>query len=290
MANPQLEDGRIEIANEIGDVLAKTHFSPAESKILWAVLRKTYGWHKKSDKLSFSQFEGLTGLDRRHISRALQRLITRNILFSSKAGIRHISEYGLQKNYELWELTPKSAIESDTKIGNKLLPKSAIEHKTNLTPILTQSDTNFDKPIDEIGNKSIAKIINNNSKKHITKAITKAIEEEIVLPEWIENETWENYLEMRTKIKKPATEVAKPLLIKKLAKLKSEGEDPNEVLERSIMNSWQGLFALKNQSFGGTENGKPVYTQRPNAVDSRRNTQHTPEEYERSARENNVPD
>jgi hypothetical protein len=47
---------------------------------------------------------------------------------------------------------------------------------------------------------------------------------------------------------------------------------------------------IEYRKIGGTQNGKQGYTPRPNASDPRRNTQHTPEEYERSARENNIPD
>lgn len=70
----------------------------------------------------------------------------------------------------------------------------------------------------------------------------------VSLPNWIPEETWKSYIEMRTRIKKPATENAKSLIIKKLEELKSQGQDPKEVLEQSIMNSWQGVFPLKEPS------------------------------------------
>jgi len=47
---------------------------------------------------------------------------------------------------------------------------------------------------------------------------------------------------MRNKIKKPLTGYAVKLALNKLEKFKVAGEDPNAVLEQSVMNSWQGLF------------------------------------------------
>ena len=168
MANPQLEDGRTEIANEIVEALAKTYLSPAESKILWAVFRKTYGWHKKTDHISYSQFQEMTGLDKRHIGAPLQRLIDRKIIFSTNAGERKTSEYGIQKNWELWQLspesvtdkklnpllrngqtdtdscvrlTPKTVTASDTGRGDKLPPKTVTENHANPWSIEGQTDT-----------------------------------------------------------------------------------------------------------------------------------------------------
>ena len=43
MANPQSENGHIDIANEIGEALSRINFSAYESRILWVIWRKTYG-------------------------------------------------------------------------------------------------------------------------------------------------------------------------------------------------------------------------------------------------------
>ena len=61
-----------------------------------------------------------------------------------------------------------------------------------------------------------------------------------ILPDFIDKETWDDYLKTR---KKP-TKRAKVLLIKKLEEFRNAGDDPNEVLKRSIMNGWTGIFPL----------------------------------------------
>jgi len=44
---PQVEDGFIRIANDISKSLAKTHLSSYQSRILWVIFVKTYGFQKK---------------------------------------------------------------------------------------------------------------------------------------------------------------------------------------------------------------------------------------------------
>lgn len=58
---------------------------------------------------------------------------------------------------------------------------------------------------------------------------------------------WEDFLSVRKKIKKPASDLAQVLLLKDLATFKAQGHDPKKVLENSIKNNWQGLFAPKEE-------------------------------------------
>ncbi|GAH58490.1 unnamed protein product, partial [marine sediment metagenome] len=63
------------------------------------------------------------------------------------------------------------------------------------------------------------------------------------------------FLEMRKKKRAIPTERAKELLVKELGKLRSEGHDPNEVLNQSIMRNYTGVFPLK-----GGQNGHRGHT------------------------------
>ena len=65
---------------------------------------------------------------------------------------------------------------------------------------------------------------------------------------------WIGFVEMRRKLRKPLTDHASELIRQKLQTLKDSGEDPAEVLEQSIMNSWAGVFSLK---------GRRSYDQKP---------------------------
>lgn len=68
------------------------------------------------------------------------------------------------------------------------------------------------------------------------------------LPDWLDREAWDGFVAMRQSIKKPLTEAAVPLAIKKLADMRAAGQDPNAVLSQSVINSWQGLFPVKDES------------------------------------------
>jgi len=321
MANPQLEDGRTEIANETVEVLAKTYLSPAESKIIWAVFRKTYGWHKKTDHISYSQFEEMTGLDKRHIGAPLQRLIDRKIIFSTNAGERRISEYGIQKNWELWQLspesvtdkklnpllrngqtdtdsgnklTPESVTASDTGSGGKLTPKTVTVDKTNLTPVQGTSDTSVGQSDTGIGPNLLPKPVTTKAsyKSILQKQYTKT-NKIFVLPDWVEKEVWDDFMKMRARIKNsPLTEYGKKLLVNDLEKLKNQGNDPIRVIEESIKHGWKGFFPLnEKRNDGEKQNGSEfsaaagkshVATYQGNFK------QPAAEEYERSANAANV--
>jgi len=75
------------------------------------------------------------------------------------------------------------------------------------------------------------------------------------VPDEIRPEVWEAFEEMRKKIRKPMTVYAKKLIIKKLL---SMDDDPNDILEQSIMNSWQGLWPLKNGTMGAEPMAAPA--------------------------------
>ena len=73
----------------------------------------------------------------------------------------------------------------------------------------------------------------------------KATDVAFVLPDWIPKETWEQFLEMRKRIKKPPTDYAIKLLIDKLSRFRSNGQDVKQVLEKSITSGWQDVFEIK---------------------------------------------
>lgn len=79
------------------------------------------------------------------------------------------------------------------------------------------------------------------------------------LPEFINQETWQDFLDMRKAIKKPATPKAQELLVKKLTRFREQGQDPNLILEQSIINSWAGVFEIKADAKKRTHAGDTPY-------------------------------
>jgi len=58
---------------------------------------------------------------------------------------------------------------------------------------------------------------------------------------------WKDFKTMRTKIRKPLTERAEELIINELNKLATDEKIQVAILNQSIMNSWQGVFPLKDR-------------------------------------------
>lgn len=64
----------------------------------------------------------------------------------------------------------------------------------------------------------------------------------------IKEGVWGDFIEHRKKARKPLTKRACELALKALAKLKDEGNDPNDVIEQSILRGWLGLFPIQKSS------------------------------------------
>lgn len=124
MNNPQIENGHLDIANELVEVFSNIRLSPNEWNIIWAVWRKTYCWHKKEDWISFRQFRDATKMADSHISRTIKKLTLKKIL--TRSG-KYIS---FNKHYKEWNDLPKQ-VSLLTQTGNSYLPKQ-------VTPIYTK--------------------------------------------------------------------------------------------------------------------------------------------------------
>jgi phage replication O-like protein O len=126
MANPQRENGHIDIANELGEALAKIRIPGEAMQILWVVIRKTYGFQKKEDWIAKSQFVESTGLCKQHVNRALDKLIAMNIVTQkgyevTQKGYPGKLTYSLNKDYETWKPLPKK-VTTPKKYPKKVQP------------------------------------------------------------------------------------------------------------------------------------------------------------------------
>ena len=125
MANPQKENGYTPIANEILEALCQWNFSAYEFRIISFLLRKTYGFHKKEERITLAEFSAVTKIQRSHVCRTLKLLQKQNII--TKGGTGSAPSYKLQKDYEKWGVLPVGARgHGVTKGGNEVLPKGVI--------------------------------------------------------------------------------------------------------------------------------------------------------------------
>lgn len=137
MASPQKEDGYTPIANEIMEHLAKLYLSSQEWRVLIAILRKTYGYNKKEDTISLSQLAKITGMDRRHVHRAIGKLSPKQVIVVTHTGdSRHLT-YCFQKDYTKWchpygnsQVVTHTGDKTVTHMGTHKRKKENIKEKT----------------------------------------------------------------------------------------------------------------------------------------------------------------
>lgn len=70
-----------------------------------------------------------------------------------------------------------------------------------------------------------------------------------------------SFIDFRKSIKKPMTDHAVDLLIKKLNEMSPSIEDQIEIINQSIMNGWQGVFPLKDQGRSAQSVKQPYHKQ-----------------------------
>jgi uncharacterized protein YdaU (DUF1376 family) len=85
-----------------------------------------------------------------------------------------------------------------------------------------------------------------NSKEPKSKTMreTRLIIPPVQVPDWMPVDAWNDFVESRRKIRKPMTQNAIKLAISTLSKLKSEGNNVQEVIEQSILCGYSGLFPV----------------------------------------------
>lgn len=103
-----LENGYLRLANQIQDALCFVELSGREFRVLNAIVRLTYGWSKKEDRITNSLIADKTRLDVKHVSKAVLSLAYRKIINMRRIGqTRYI---GINTLLDSWAYTkPKCA-------------------------------------------------------------------------------------------------------------------------------------------------------------------------------------
>ena len=101
MGNPQLDDGHTRIANELLEAIISFPFTGRQTKIVMAIIRKTYGYQKKSDKLAQSVISTMTGIAKPHVSTTLKELAAMGVVTINSESFAHIIT--LNKRYKEWK-------------------------------------------------------------------------------------------------------------------------------------------------------------------------------------------
>lgn len=156
VANPQ-PDKFMKISLELADAFYKIRIPGEARQVLDFIIRKTYGYNKKEDWISLSQFVDATGLKKPTVVRAIHKLISMNLVIrkdnviqKDNAIIRkdNVSEkqenitYSLNKDYDTWKHLPKQA-----KRGRALSKK--------ITTVIRKDNVSLSEKIPTIDNTTI---------------------------------------------------------------------------------------------------------------------------------------
>ncbi|MGE0971153.1 replication protein [Klebsiella sp. WOUb02] len=162
-----LDDGFTRIANELLEAVMHAGLSQHQLLVFLAVMRKTYGFNKKSDWVSNEQLSELTGILPHKCSAAKSALVKRGILTQNGRVI------GINKTVSEWSSLPVKGTEKKPYLkkvtlpesGKKSLPESGNAHypnqvntkdnitkdkKDNITPIVPTGDECEKPPGDDV--------------------------------------------------------------------------------------------------------------------------------------------
>jgi len=152
-----INNGHIDIAHDIAEALMRINLSSYQYRIMWCIIRKTWGWHKSKDKISLTQFEIMTGLERRHINKALKDLKDKNIIVIDRNN--YINIYKFNSHYNTWKVKTSADIGTSADISTKVVPIQAPE----LVPI----EAHTEEKKETIQKKEIIDIFDYWNKKEI---------------------------------------------------------------------------------------------------------------------------
>lgn len=71
------------------------------------------------------------------------------------------------------------------------------------------------------------------------------------LPDWVPDDAWNDFEQMRVKRKKPLTDRARTIAVSKLDALRSDGHDVRAVIEQTVLHSWDTFYELRAARMNG---------------------------------------
>jgi len=118
-----IDDGYTRIANELLEAVMAADLTARQLKVVLAVIRKTYGFGKKFDRITNTQIAMMTGIHHTHVCKAKNEMIAMNIIVTNGHSI------GVNKVISDWNFEVSQVSESLAKVANKTLANSANWYK-----------------------------------------------------------------------------------------------------------------------------------------------------------------
>lgn len=216
-----------QIPNVLVDEYMKT-LNGSEYKIIIAIARKTFGWHKEYDRISYSQISEITGISSKEtINKALKILLEKNYIIAIKNNQSISYAINITENEPVQKM---NRYENCTSTGTKTVP---VEPKTGTETVHTK-ESNINKVKKNIG-------INKTTDK----------------PDTVSQEVWDEYVSLRKQKRTTVT----PLVVKGIEReAEKAGISLEQALTTCIERGWQGFKAdwVKPTGYDG-KGGKPAF-------------------------------
>ncbi len=254
---PQLEDGYIRIANELFDAVLKKLSSYRHTKIVLAIIRKTYGYQKKEDDITISQLAELTGIHRNHVGATVKDLERMRVINPIRSG-HHGMMIGINKHHSEWENEPVKARGIAPVARSKSTNLVEIE-ECNQIGISEQPKQLFDATKTVVQrNQNVAH--KRQPQKTTPKERRKPAAQDLPhAPDWIAEKAWTDFVEHRKQIKHPLTSLAAKRVIDKLGQLRADGYCPSKLIDIAIRNGWRDVFPRDEAKSASATSEKPKW-------------------------------
>jgi phage replication O-like protein O len=140
VANPQ-PDKFTKISNELMEAIPRYKFNGTQLRIIFVVVRYTYGFNRKDADLSLTFISKATGSHKEQVKRELNALINSKVIKIVKgAGFNTTRILALNKNYDEWDIEKgelKNIQEANQITGSE---KEQVQEANQITPTGSELD------------------------------------------------------------------------------------------------------------------------------------------------------
>lgn len=160
-----LDDGYLRLSNTLVDALCRTKLSDRESRVMFAVIRRTYGYGKATDWVCLEQLSDMTGIASSNICHAIKSLTARDIIIKDgrKVGVNPVVSAWKDKKSTVVN-SEKPSVKTDNIIvdsDNAIVETDSVDCQNRETQ---KKDTNT-KEIQKISSSNIAVAMTDKSLK-----------------------------------------------------------------------------------------------------------------------------
>lgn len=235
-----IENGYCKLANELLEAICQQDISGSQFQLLMAIVRCTYGYNKKVDRVTNTYLAELTGLGLSAIKSGLQKLEVRNIISVQKSGIMKL--VAINKTISEWQdsgakktayTRQKAAIAPTTESRNCDHKKPQLQRQE--AAIATTKSRNCGHTKDNL---------NTTYQRQLTKDTDAVAPKSFDYSSWPakpNEQTLKDWLAYRKSLKAPVNQTIINRLAKQLGLAVSAGLSVDDCLSESMTRGWKGF-------------------------------------------------